>query len=73
MRCGAPLILLILRSDGVFGTHSDRILALSFLEPLGEQIQAHGLGTLSEIADGEIPAQAWTVGETLRAWRSLVS
>ncbi len=49
--------------------------AMSFLEPLGRQIQSHGLGTLSEIFDADAPfaprgcvAQAWTVGEVLRAW-----
>jgi len=62
-----------------YRVYGDRELALSFLEPLGKQIHAHGLGTLSEIADGDAPftprgciAQAWTVAETLRAWRALV-
>ena len=63
-----------------FSVYRDRQLALSFLEPLCQQIQAHGLGTLSEIADGDAPfsprgcvAQAWTVAETLRAWQVLQS
>jgi len=63
-----------------FRVYRDRQLALSFLEPLCQQIQAHGLGTLSEIADGDAPfsprgcvAQAWTVAETLRAWQVLQS
>jgi predicted glycogen debranching enzyme len=50
--------------------------AMSFLEPMFGHIKAAGLGTLSEIFDGDAPftprgciAQAWTVGETLRAWR----
>jgi predicted glycogen debranching enzyme len=58
----------------------DRKLALSFLEPLGRQVQSQGLGTLSEIFDGDAPhaprgciAQAWTVSETLRAWTELNS
>jgi predicted glycogen debranching enzyme len=62
-----------------YRVYGDRELALSFLEPLRKQIHAHGLGTLSEIADGDAPftprgciAQAWTVAETLRAWRALV-
>lgn len=66
-----PFVLAHLR---VYG---DRAAALSFLEPLGQQINTHGLGTLSEICDGDPPftargciAQAWTVGETLRAWRA---
>ena len=63
-----------------FGVYGDRDAAISFLEPLGRQIHCHGLGTLSEIADGDAPftprgciAQAWTVGETLRAWHALNS
>jgi predicted glycogen debranching enzyme len=60
--------------------YGDRAMALSFLEPLGRQIQYDGLGTLSEIFDGDAPfhargciAQAWTVAEVLRAWRATVS
>ena len=55
--------------------YRDRQAALRFLEPLGRQIYASGLGTLSEIFDGDAPftprgciAQAWTVAEVLRAW-----
>ena len=58
--------------------YADRAAALSFLEPLGKQIHSHGLGTLSEIFDGDAPftprgciAQAWTVAEVLRAWRAI--
>ena len=57
--------------------YQDRNAALRFLEPLGKQITSHGLGTLSEIFDGDAPftprgcvAQAWTVGEVLRGWRA---
>jgi glycogen debranching enzyme len=53
---------------------------LRLLEPLGRQIYAGGLGTLSEIFDGDAPftprgciAQAWTVGEVLRAWKEISS
>jgi predicted glycogen debranching enzyme len=59
--------------------YGDRKAAQSFLEPLGMQIYSHGLGTLSEIFDGDAPytprgciAQAWTVAEVLRAWRATV-
>ncbi len=52
--------------------------ALSFLQPMLGHIKAAGLGTVSEIFDGDPPftpngciAQAWTVGETLRAWRTM--
>ncbi|HWF13919.1 MAG TPA: amylo-alpha-1,6-glucosidase [Candidatus Acidoferrales bacterium] len=58
--------------------HGDARQAMSFLEPLLSEIKSGGLGTLSEIFDGDPPhfprgcvAQAWTVGETLRAWRSI--
>jgi predicted glycogen debranching enzyme len=58
--------------------YKDRDAALSFLEPLGRQIYASGLGTLSEIFDGDAPftprgciAQAWTVAELIRAWQQL--
>jgi predicted glycogen debranching enzyme len=60
--------------------HKDRAAALRLLEPLGREIYASGLGTLSEIFDGDAPftprgcvAQAWTVGEVLRAWKEIVS
>jgi predicted glycogen debranching enzyme len=54
--------------------------AMSFLEPIFGHIKAAGLGTASEIFDGDAPftpngciAQAWTVGETLRAWRAIAA
>jgi predicted glycogen debranching enzyme len=69
-----PFVLAHLR------VYNDRAAAMSFLEPLGKQIHSHGLGTLSEIFDGDAPftprgciAQAWTVAEVLRAWRATVS
>jgi len=61
-----------------YRVYRDRESALGFLEPLGRQIYASGLGTLSEIFDGDAPftprgciAQAWTVAEVLRAWRDI--
>lgn len=58
--------------------HQNAAEAMSFLEPMFSHIQAAGLGTASEIFDGDPPffpngciAQAWTVGETLRAWRTI--
>jgi predicted glycogen debranching enzyme len=61
-----------------FRVYQDREAALRFLEPLGRQIYTSGLGTLSEIFDGDAPftprgciAQAWTVAEVLRAWQEL--
>jgi predicted glycogen debranching enzyme len=60
--------------------YHDHAAALSYLEPLGRQIYASGLGTLSEIFDGESPftprgciAQAWTVAEVLRAYQEISS
>jgi glycogen debranching enzyme len=55
--------------------YGDRSQARQFLEPIGHHLLAHGLGTCSEIFDGDAPmtprgciAQAWTVAEVLRAW-----
>lgn len=49
--------------------------ARQFLEPMANHLTAHGLGSLSEIFDGNAPfmprgciAQAWTVAEVLRVW-----
>jgi predicted glycogen debranching enzyme len=67
-----PFVLAHLR---VYG---DRAAALRYLEPLACNISAYGLGTLAEIFDGDPPhtprgciAQAWTVGELLRAWNEI--
>jgi predicted glycogen debranching enzyme len=61
-----------------YRAYHDREVALRFLEPLGRQIYSNGLGTLSEIFDGDAPfiprgciAQAWTVAEVLRAWSTI--
>ena len=61
-----------------YRVYQDRKAALRFLEPLGRQIYASGLGTLSEIFDSDAPftprgciAQAWTVAEVLRAWQEI--
>jgi predicted glycogen debranching enzyme len=49
--------------------------ARQFLQPMANHLTTHGLGSLSEIFDGDAPmtprgciAQAWTVAEVLRAW-----
>jgi predicted glycogen debranching enzyme len=54
--------------------------AMSFLEPMFGHIKTAGLGTSGEIFDGDPPftpngciAQAWTVGEILRAWRIITA
>jgi predicted glycogen debranching enzyme len=55
--------------------YGDPTHARQFLEPIAHHLLAHGLGTCSEIFDGDAPmtprgciAQAWTVAEVLRAW-----
>lgn len=55
--------------------YGDPVQARQFLEPMQDHLWNHGLGTLSEIFDGDAPmtprgcfAQAWTVAEVLRAW-----
>ena len=52
--------------------------AWSYLEPLADHLQDYGMGTISEIFDGDPPhqargaiAQAWSVAEVLRAYRAL--
>jgi predicted glycogen debranching enzyme len=52
-----------------------RAKAREFLQPMANHLSAHGLGSFSEIFDGDAPmtprgciAQAWTVAEVLRAW-----
>lgn len=59
----------------VFG---DAALARSRLEPVRDHLLDAGLGAVSEIFDGDAPhiprgapAQAWSVGCVLAAWRSL--
>jgi predicted glycogen debranching enzyme len=59
----------------VFG---DAQAALSYLEPLADHLNEHGLGTLGEVFDGDPPhgpngcvAQAWSVAEALRVWRAI--
>jgi predicted glycogen debranching enzyme len=53
----------------------DPAAARSYLEPMAHHLRIQGLGTAGEIFDGDPPfaprgaiAQAWTVGEWLRAW-----
>jgi predicted glycogen debranching enzyme len=61
-----------------YRVYADRVAAMRFLEPLGLAVQEYGLGTLGEIFDGDPPfapkgciAQAWSVGEVLRAYVEL--
>jgi predicted glycogen debranching enzyme len=64
-----PFVLAHLR------VYKDPARAAQFLEPFAHHLRIHGLGTASEIFDGDAPftprgciAQAWTVAEILRAW-----
>lgn len=57
--------------------YGDKDLARSYLQPLVRHLKGHGIGSLSEIFDGDppftprgCPAQAWTVAELLRAWQA---
>jgi predicted glycogen debranching enzyme len=63
-----------------YRVHGSREEALAFLEPLGRLLGAYGVGTLPEITDGDAPftprgcvAQAWSVGEALRAWHTIAT
>jgi predicted glycogen debranching enzyme len=69
-----PFVLAHLR------VHRDPAVAASFLEPMAQHLAAGGVGSLSEIFDGDPPfaprgciAQAWTVAEVLRAWGAIDS
>ncbi|HKS96670.1 MAG TPA: amylo-alpha-1,6-glucosidase, partial [Terriglobia bacterium] len=55
--------------------YQDARQAASYLAPLEHQLKAYGLGAIGEIFEGDAPfaprgciAQAWSVGEILRAW-----
>lgn len=61
-----------------YRVYRGREAARRFLEGLGSKIDEYGVGTLPEIYEGDAPhsargciAQAWSVGEVLRAWREL--
>jgi predicted glycogen debranching enzyme len=54
--------------------YQDPVAAARFLAPFGDHLASAGLGTISEIFDGDAPfaakgciAQAWSVAEVLRA------
>ena len=56
--------------------YNNHALARSYLTSLLQHLEAHGVGSISEIFDGDPPftprgctAQAWSVAELLRAWR----
>lgn len=58
-----------------YRAYGDREAALGFLEPFADHLHDAGLGTVSEVFEGDAPhepkgciAQAWGVAEVLRAW-----
>jgi predicted glycogen debranching enzyme len=60
--------------------YQDKEMALGFLRPLLHHLHDHGLGSISEIFDGDppftprgCPAQAWGVAELLRSWWLLMT
>jgi predicted glycogen debranching enzyme len=57
--------------------YRDPAQARSYLMPLVQHLADHGVGSISEIFDGDAPfapngcfAQAWSVAELLRAWQA---
>jgi predicted glycogen debranching enzyme len=61
-----------------YRVYGDQEQALALLLTMAEHLDEAGLGSLSEIFDGDDPftprgcfAQAWSVAETLRAWQVL--
>ena len=60
--------------------YGDEKSARSFIEPLLDHLLTNGLGTVSEIFDGDPPfkvrgciAQAWSVAELLRVWQMIIT
>jgi predicted glycogen debranching enzyme len=56
--------------------YGDKAAARSYLSPLLQHLVDHGVGSVSEIFEGDPPfaprgciAQAWSVAEVLRAWQ----
>jgi predicted glycogen debranching enzyme len=61
-----------------YRVYGDREKALSLLATMAKHLDEAGLGSLSEIFDGDAPftprgcfAQAWSIAETLRAWQQI--
>ena len=61
-----------------FSIYGDTEVARSLLRPMASHLRDAGLGSISEIFDGDPPhkprgciAQAWSVAEVLRAWLDL--
>jgi glycogen debranching enzyme len=61
-----------------FRVYRDQTAAKGFFDSMSAAIRFYGVGSLAEIYDGDAPfaprgciAQAWSVGEVLRAWTEL--
>ena len=61
-----------------FRVYGDRVAALRLFDSIAAAIRSYGVGSLAEIYHGDTPftpdgciAQAWSVGEVLRAWTEL--
>jgi predicted glycogen debranching enzyme len=66
-------------AEAHYRVHGDRAAALALLTPFAQHLRDAGLGSISEILDGDPPhnprgaiAQAWGVAEVLRVWRLLL-
>jgi 4-alpha-glucanotransferase len=64
----------------LYRVSGDAGAAQGLLDPIGDHLLDAGLGTVSEIFDGDpphaprgAPAQAWSVACVLEAWRQLES
>ncbi|MBI3943801.1 MAG: amylo-alpha-1,6-glucosidase [Chloroflexi bacterium] len=60
--------------------YQDEVRACSYLGSLLQHLADHGVGSISEIFDGDVPftprgcfAQAWSVAEALRAWQEIAT
>jgi glycogen debranching enzyme len=64
-------------AEAHYRTHHDRVAVAELLRPVEAHLRDAGLGTISEIFAGDPPhaprgciAQAWSVAEILRVWRT---
>jgi glycogen debranching enzyme len=65
-------------AEAHYRVYGDRVAALALLQPIEHHLRDAGLGSVSEIFEGDPPhlprgciAQAWSVAEILRVWRAL--
>jgi glycogen debranching enzyme len=66
--------------DAHLRVYHDPKLARTYIQPLIRNLDDHGIGSISEIFDGDPPfvprgciAQAWSVAQLLHAWQSIES